>query len=118
MKIRERQTFVKITPTCRLNSFRLKMSGRILGRCGELPPESCALDGRGDIDSGEDRLLISSSFDGIVIVKVGIGLFGDTSGSFPPPLAAGIVASASDIMRISGLPRLAWLRERKILRDN
>jgi len=78
------------------------MSCRILGRCGELPPESCALDGRGDIDSGEDKLLISSSFDGIVIVRVGVGLFGDISGSFPLPLGA----SVSDIIRINGLPRL------------
>lgn len=94
-------------PTCRLNSLRLRISCRILGRCGELPPESCALDGRGDIDSGEDKLLISSSFDGIVIVRVGVGLFGNTSGSLPLPLAACIVVSASDMMRITGLPRLA-----------
>jgi len=109
MKIQscERQRFMQIIgPTCRLNSLRLKMSCRILSRCGELPPESCALDGRGDIDSGEDKLLISSSFDGIVIVRVGVGLFNDTSGSFPLPLAEYVV-SASDIMRISGLLRLA-----------
>jgi len=77
-----------------------------LGRCGELPPESWALERRGDAESGEDRLLISSSFDGIVIVNVGVGLFGDNSGSFPLlPLATRIVMSVSDMMRINGLPR-------------
>ncbi|KMQ99391.1 hypothetical protein RF55_1091 [Lasius niger] len=96
-------------PTCRLNSLGLDVrSWRILGCCGELPPESCVLEGRGDIDSGEDKLLISSSFDGIVIVRVGVGLFGDTSGSLPPPLAGCIVTSASDIMRINGLLRFAY----------
>lgn len=93
-------------PTCRLNSLGLDASWRILGCCGELPPESCVLEGRGDIDSGEDKLLISSSFDGIVIVRVGVGFFDDTSGSLL--FTACIVVSASDIMRISGLLRFTY----------
>lgn len=39
----------------------------------------CALDGSGELESGEDKHLISSSCEGIVIVKVGVNLFEDKS---------------------------------------
>lgn len=90
--------------TCRLNSLGLEIFWHALGR-GELPPESCALERRGDMDSGEDKFLISSSFDGIVIVRVGVDFFDDASEFLAPPLATRIVASVSDMTRISGLPR-------------
>lgn len=61
--------------TFRLKSLAAGNSRCIFLGCGEFPPEVCALEGSGELDSGEDMHLISSSCEGIVTVRDRVGFF-------------------------------------------
>ena len=73
--------------------------------CGEFPAELIVLKNNGEFDSGEDVYLMSSSCDGIVIVKVGVDLFDVGSVPFSSILFDdGTVWFLSDVIRINGFP--------------